>query len=416
MTTTHAIPLRHQPFFRLYLLALLISYFGTGLHFVAVSWLVLELTGSASQLGMILGLAVLPSLFVSLPAGILADRVSRKWIAVVADFGRCLVVGMVPLLALTPAAMHHIGLVYAMEICLAILTPFFNVSAASLVRECVAKEDLLSANRAKEIAVQVAGLVGAGVAGLIVERFTAYGALALDALTFLGSSLCFAFVRYHHGAAAVAANRKSVFDSAKDGWTYVRSRPAILGAMALAIVPYVMVKGLNVLLADFVRNGLHGDAKIFGIVDAAYALGAIAGGIAVAALLRRFGNAALTRGSFLLLAAAVAAFSFSSGVVAPVVLYATIGFFVLSLRAVLGTCVQAASEIAMVGRVQGLQYLLQGGITPVALMVTGHMADVIGARGVLLAYAVLAFLGMIGATIRPLPGIATEATVQEKAA
>jgi hypothetical protein len=275
------------------------------------------------------------------------------------------------------------------------LTPFYNVASASLVRECVPQAELLTANRYKEIAVQLAGLLGAGCAGFVVAKLGSYGALAFDAVTFLVAALCIALVRYHAAAAQTgdAPKRRSVFANAADGWRYVKEHPMLLGTMGLALIPYVTVKSLNVLLADFVKADLGGSAELFGFVDAGFAVGAVGGGLAVAFLAKRFGASGLLRGLFVALAASIALFGASGGVALPVALYAAIGFFVLSLKALLGTAVQSASDVSMIGRVQGLQVLLQSGVTPAVLFATGRLAEVAGARPVLLVFAGLALFG-----------------------
>ena len=78
--------------FLLFFLGNIISLVGFGLHVIAISWMVLEKTGSEFALGKIMASATAPGLFLALFAGVIIDKVNRKWLLVNLDIFRMLVI------------------------------------------------------------------------------------------------------------------------------------------------------------------------------------------------------------------------------------------------------------------------------------------------------------------------------------
>ena len=79
--------------FLLFFMGNTISLIGFGFNLVGVSWLVLEVTGSELALGKNMAMATVPGVLIALFAGIIIDKVNRKWLLVVLDLFRMVVVG-----------------------------------------------------------------------------------------------------------------------------------------------------------------------------------------------------------------------------------------------------------------------------------------------------------------------------------
>ena len=77
--------------FLLFFLGNIISLIGFGFNLIAISWLVLEKTGSEFTLGKIMAAATTPGLILALVAGVIIDKVNRKWLLVKLDILRALV-------------------------------------------------------------------------------------------------------------------------------------------------------------------------------------------------------------------------------------------------------------------------------------------------------------------------------------
>ena len=81
-----------NPIFIFFFLGNIISLIGFGFHLIAISWMVLEKTGSEFSLGKIMAFSTAPGLFLALFAGVIIDKVNRKWLLVNLDIFRMLVV------------------------------------------------------------------------------------------------------------------------------------------------------------------------------------------------------------------------------------------------------------------------------------------------------------------------------------
>lgn len=376
--------------FRLYLSALFVSYLGTGIHFIAVAWLILELTGSNAFVGTVLGLSLLPGLFFSFPAGVYSDRYSRKWISVSADLFRFLTVAIIPLLYYFD--LHSISPTFILiaEILQATATPFYTTATAGLVKEAVPSESLLAANRYKEMTLQGAALIGAGIAGFVIVKLGSYGALLLDSFTFLISALLLMFVP-NSKPPIQNTKRAAVLSLAKEGLLYAKTRPLLFLFVILSVVPYLIVKSLNVVLADFVKSGLNASSVEFGWIDGAFAIGTIVGGIFLSHVNRRFGLEKTVVIFYVALVAALCLFGASQSVGLSIVSYFIIGYSVLSVKTLIGTHIQQRTENAFVGRIQGLTSALQGLVGPFMLAGSGLLADASSPR---LIFFILAGCGL----------------------
>ena len=102
----------------------IISHLGDSLYLIGIVWLVLELTGSKSLTGWLVGMNFAPALVLGLFAGAIVDRHDRRWMMIGADLLRALAVGAIAVLSLT----HHLNapLLAVLLMALATSATFFN--------------------------------------------------------------------------------------------------------------------------------------------------------------------------------------------------------------------------------------------------------------------------------------------------
>lgn len=178
---------RHRDFLNLWS-AETISQLGSQVSQLAlplVAILVLEVSAFEVALLGVVGFA--PFILISLPAGVWVDRLRRKPILVVADLGRAIMLGSIPVA-------HWLGVLtiwqlYVVGFVIGVLTVFFDVSYQSYLPSLVARERLVEGNSKLEVSRSGAQLGGPGLAGALVEALTAPVAVLVDALSFLASAL-----------------------------------------------------------------------------------------------------------------------------------------------------------------------------------------------------------------------------------
>ncbi len=209
-----------------------ISVFGslvtrTALPFTAI----LVLGAGPIEIATLRALELIAGLLVGLFAGAWVDRLRRRPIMIVADLGRALLLGSIPLAAV--AGVLRIEQLYAVSFLAAILTTFFNVADRSYLPTLVDPSRLVAANSALTGSASVAEFSAFGISGFLIQLFSAPIAIAVDAVSFLASALFLGSIRRPEPARPATDARESVVGEIRDGLRVVW-RSSILRPLAAA--------------------------------------------------------------------------------------------------------------------------------------------------------------------------------------
>ncbi|MEA2460391.1 MAG: hypothetical protein QOH90_568 [Actinomycetota bacterium] len=172
--------------FRLLFSARGVSVFGNFIAPTALAFAVLDLTGSATDLGVVLAARSIPQIFFILAGGIWSDRLPRHLVMVMSSLAMGAAQLISALLLLAHAAeLWHLA---AMQVIWGIGFAFFFPASTGLVPQTVERDHLQQANALLRLTLNTARVGGAAVGGLLVASIGAGWALALDALTFFVSA------------------------------------------------------------------------------------------------------------------------------------------------------------------------------------------------------------------------------------
>jgi MFS family permease len=144
---------------------------------------ILTLHAGALQVGVLTAVEFAPFILVGLPAGVWVDRLARRRpILIVADAGRLLVIGSIPI----AAALDHLSLpqLFVVGFISGILTVFFDVAYQSYVPALVSRDQLVDGNAKLEFTRSAAQLTGPAIAGGLVGAVGAPVAMSADAVSF----------------------------------------------------------------------------------------------------------------------------------------------------------------------------------------------------------------------------------------
>jgi MFS family permease len=206
--------------FRLLFAGQSISSLGDRLAPVALAFAVLDLTGSVTDLGVVLAAQTVPVVVFVLIGGVWADRLPRRRVMLVSDFVRAASQAGSAALLLTGSA--HVWQLAALQAVYGAARAFFGPASTALVPETVAAEDLQRANAVLALSQNVTAVVGPALAGVIVTALRPGWGLAIDALTFVGSAGCLVAMP---AFAASARARGSMLHELRGGWSAFISRP-----------------------------------------------------------------------------------------------------------------------------------------------------------------------------------------------
>ncbi|MFB7471739.1 MFS transporter [Kitasatospora sp. NPDC056184] len=181
-----------------------VSQFGTQLSFFVLPVLALTTVGATpGQLGLVSAAETLPFLLVGLPAGALLDRWDRRRVMVVADAGRAVALGAVPLGYAFDVL--SVPLLCAVAFVTGLFTVFFDIADQAFLPDVVGRRQVAAANGRLEFSRSAAELAGPGLSGLLLQWATAPLILLADAASYLVSALLLGAVRPPGPAAGTAA-------------------------------------------------------------------------------------------------------------------------------------------------------------------------------------------------------------------
>jgi MFS family permease len=149
--------------FRLFFIGQATSQLGTGMVPVALSWAVLELTGSVSDLGLVLAAQTVPLVLFLLVGGTVADRLPRRAVMLVSDSARCVTQGLLAALLITGHA--ELWELLVLQFLGGTATAFFLPAVTGLTTQVVSAERLQEANALRSLAGSGGSIAGPAIAG-----------------------------------------------------------------------------------------------------------------------------------------------------------------------------------------------------------------------------------------------------------
>jgi len=278
---------RDRDFSRLWA-ASTVSFFGsfitrTALPFAAI----LVLAAGPAEIALLRGLELAAGLAVGLFAGAWVDRLRRRPLMIGADLGRAVLLGSIPLAAL--GGLLGLPQLIAVAFFAAVLTTFFNVADRSYLPTIVPRERLIAANSALSASASAAEFAGFSASGFLIQLLTAPIAIAIDALSFVGSALVLATIRRPEPARPAVTEREPVLREIREGLRVVARSP-ILRALAVAHGSTHFLWGVftTAYLLFAIREIGLGPAAI-GLIAGIGGLGSLAGAAIASRVSRRLG-------------------------------------------------------------------------------------------------------------------------------
>lgn len=264
--------------FRLLATGLVISYVGDAFFAIGIVWLALAVTGNALVAGTLMAVYGLPSLLLGPVAGALVDTWNKRWIMIIADGVRGLLV--LGVYGLSKADALPLPLLYLGVLLLAFCDTLYKPALRVLVPTLVPDSALAGANSFVQGSQQFAMIVGAGLAGMVVARFGTELTILVNALSFLVSALALWLVRF---PARLVVGRKasmsSLLASTWQGIRYVGRTPDLLVIVLLAFGMNLVLSPANVIFPIYSRDVLSAGPEGFGWLSASIAVGMVVGNL-----------------------------------------------------------------------------------------------------------------------------------------
>lgn len=382
--------LRHRNF-RLFYGGQLLSLTGTWMQTTALGWLVLELTDSEFLLGLVMATQMLPILLFTLFAGVVADRVDKRRVLVIAQ-ASMLVVAFV-LAVMTDVGAISVGWILLLVLLHGTGNAFEIPTRQSFFVELVGKGDLTNAIALNSSAFNATRIVGPSVAGGLIGTVGIAACFYLNAASYifvLGSLLAIRLPRFRPDPAP-----RTKWENLKEGFAYLRgdrlarTLTGLIAAISILGLPYAT------LMPVFARDVLNAGAQGLGLLLAATGVGAVAGGFTLAVLGTRVPRGKLLLWSTLGFCITLCAFALSPVFLLSMALLVAFGFCMILTSANVNSILQTQVPDRLRGRVMSVYVFMFLGMMPLGSLQAGAVASFFGAPIALALGAVALFVVML---------------------
>jgi MFS family permease len=386
--------LRHRDF-RFLWLAQSSSVIGDRIVTVALALFVIDLTGSATDLGLVFAAQSLPLVAFLLIGGVWADRLPRHRVMMVTDLVRFVLHALLAVLIFLGSV--AIWQLVAIEAVFGTAEAFFRPAATGLLPETVPNAELQQANAMITLFENVAEFAGPALATALVLGAGAGSAFALDAATFLLSAAFLARVRPHTCRVPVTAaappKRETVWKGIREGSREVRARSWVWGTLLAFCVALFTGLAPWFVLGPVVARQQYGDIGVYGLVAAALGIGTIIGSFIGVGWRPRY---PMRYAMIAIVLWPPAAVLYAAGVTLAIVVPVTvIGGMGIALFDIWWTTALAERIPAdKLSRVSSYDWMVSIGLLPLGYVLAGPLAGALGAVDVLLGGSVLACVAL----------------------
>lgn len=360
--------------YRRYAFGQAVSLSGTWMQRVAQAWLVLDLGGSGTDIGVVTALQFLPLLVFGAWGGVVVDRLDKRRLLVATQsVSGLLALGLG---ILTATGVIELWMVMVLAGGLGFAHLLDVPGRQSFVMEIVGRDQLANAVTLNSVVVNAARMTGPALAGVLIVTVGTAACFLLNAASYLIVVWAFAGMRQAELQRAAVVPRAP--GQLREGLAYAWHEPALRGPLLLMAVIGALAYEFQVVLPLLARFSFDGDAGTYGAMTACMGLGAVVAGLVVAgrapAAPRSLVTAAYVFGVLILVTAAAPTLALA------MVALVGVGAASIILLALANTTVQLTAAPEMRGRVMALWSIAFLGTTPIGGPVVGWVSEQMGPR------------------------------------
>jgi MFS family permease len=366
---------------------------------------VLTLGAGAAELGGLQAARSIPFLLLTLPVGILADRMRRRPLLIGADLGRAAAIATIPLAAVLGAL--NMEILYVIAFVAGALTVVFDVAYVAVVPSLVRSEDLVSANSKLLASSSIAEVGGPAIAGQLVHALGAPFAMLADAASFAFGGLSIALIRQRESAPP-AGGERAIGEELREGLAAAFGNPYVRAIGAMAATYNLIETAILTLLIPFVIRELGFDPATLGLVLGTGAIGALVGALLAGWLARRIGVGRAIVAAMLVECCAFVPVASLHGATLGTAGVLALGLFAngfgLAVSNVHSMSVrQSVTAPGLLGRMNAGYRFLVSGAVPLGALAGGFLGEAIGLRPSLLYLSLALPLSVLWVAASPLP-------------
>jgi MFS family permease len=362
--------------YRLYLTSQMVATTGLWMQRIAQDWLVLELTGSVTAVGVAVALQFLPMLLFGLFGGVVADRFPKRTILIVTQSMAALVASTLGILALTGAvqAWH----VYILATVLGFVTVVDNPTRQVFVSELVGQSHIRNAVSLNSSVFQLGALVGPAASGALIHAVGQGWSFLINAASCLVVVTMVAVIRPRPVPTVGKPSTGHVGDL-REALRYIGRTSEVAWSIVLAATIGLFGLNMPVILAAFADHVFSTGVRGYSLFNSLTAVGALTGAV-LSARRQSVPRVRMLTGTLVLLGVMVMAAAWAPSSWLFGIVLVAVGFCTLQFLTGANSLVQTTAVAALRGRVMGVYLLVLLGGQALGGPCVGWLIDHYGAR------------------------------------
>ena len=375
--------------FRLYFTGQSISLIGTWMQRTAIYWIIYIHTHSTFMLGVAVFAGQFPSFLFSLLGGVVSDRYHRFKVLLTTQIASMIQATMLAILVLF--IHYEIWEILTLSTLLGIINAFDVPARQAMVYEMVDnKEHLSNAIALNSSMVNLARLLGPGLAGIVLERFGAGICFVINAASFAAVLISLLMMRLPKYIPSETS--KKALTEFKEGFSYLKRTPELgfvilsLAFMSLFALPF------TTLLPVYAKEIFKGNASTFGFINSCFGLVAIFGTIFLASLKPNVNLRKILFINTLIFGTGLILFSHTHYLPLSMLFAVVTGIGMMSQITITNTIVQTTATPDMRGRVISYYAMAFFGMQPLGALLIGTVSHFLGAPNTILSEGIIALM------------------------
>lgn len=359
----------------------IISLLGDSCGGIALAWWVLEKTGSAASMSMVLAPAMVVRVFLLPLMGPIGDNFTRKKLIIIADIWRFTFMAI--LAAMVFFDYFHLGALVAIYIMTAFGSALFAAASKGIVPQLVSRESLQLASQQTQAIDSMAGILGGVVGGVVVTTLGVFGAFLIDTFSYLGAAFLTGKIRANTKPERKAIDQTtSAFQSWKNdlagGFRVLYRAPVLFWFCVVAMLMNFTLAPMSVVLPVLAKMGQDMPPWFLGALETSISLGAIVGAVTLGGAKCYFKPHLFVTLSLAMIGVGVASLASISNVLYPLLVLFVIGIGSAWANIVIGTQISLSVPNDYLSRVGSIITFACNGISPLGVAMAGLLISGIG--------------------------------------
>ncbi|GAC91759.1 major facilitator superfamily protein [Anoxybacillus flavithermus NBRC 109594] len=282
--------IQNRKSFLKYAVGLFLATFGSGVYFIASTWMLYDLTGDATYTGLFVGIGFLPGLLLNLFFGTIIDRFNRKLLAILSNLVVTAATGI--FLGLMQIGILHAWTIIGLHIIVQLSVSLYRPATQAFLAEIFDKNELPKVYSYTGAIGETGSLIGATLGGIILSFINPKYAILFNGIAFLASGILLFLIPHVNQEKVLNSKlkRSSVIADFIDGFQYLKAHPFLIQLFVIMFVGQLVLHSSNGLLSIYVADFLKKSTSLYGILQSTLSIGNIVGGVLTTWFLLTFKN------------------------------------------------------------------------------------------------------------------------------